>query len=66
MFSEIAENSWVMQQVTRAISATSLKQKWFQSLTLQQNLLLLFDNMNGKFYFKKGQNNLGNLRTNQF
>ena len=58
MFSEIAENSWVMQQVTRAISATSLKQKWFQSLTLQQNLLLLFYNINGKFYSKKGQKQL--------
>ena len=58
MFSEIAENSWVMQQVTRAISATSLKQKWFQSLTLQQNLLLLFYNINEKFYFKKGQKQL--------
>ena len=58
MFSEIAENSWVMQQVTRAISATSLKQKWFQFLTLQQNLLLLFYNINGKFYFKKGQKQL--------
>lgn len=59
MFSEIAENSWVMQQVTRAISATSLKQKWFQSLTLQQNLQLLFYNISGKFYFKKGQKQLG-------
>ena len=58
MFSEIAENYWVMQQVTRAISATSLKQKWFQSLTLQQNLLLLFYNINGKFYLKKGQKQL--------
>ena len=58
MFSEIAENSWVMQQVKWAISATSLKQKWFQSLTLQKNLLLLFYNINGKFCFKKGQKQL--------
>lgn len=58
MFSEIAENSWVMQQVKWAISATSLKQKWFQSLTLQQNLRLLFYNISGKFYFQKGQKQL--------